>query len=167
MMSDAKRTVIEELLQHLAQQEREVADTKRTINTLRRSLGEKPLFEDLTEETVRGQALRPDQFFGKALATAVREYLEVRGQACSAQSILDGLQRGGFDFDALNWQPETRLRSLAMSLAKNTTTFVRLTSSGAYGLRSMYPELSKPRTGRSRNVESGGGDGESESKREK
>jgi hypothetical protein len=47
----------------------------------------------------------------------------------------------------MGWKKEGRLRSLAMSLAKNTVTFHRLPS-GAFGLVEWYPNA-KPRKKRS------------------
>jgi hypothetical protein len=55
---------------------------------------------------------------------------------------LSGLKAGGFDFDVLGWKEDDRLRSLAMSLAKNTGNagkFHRL-KNGSFGLRGWYDE---------------------------
>jgi hypothetical protein len=141
-VSEAKRAVIEELEQHLRELLAEVADTRRTINSLCRSLGEKPRYAEEEPSTARATG-RPDQYYGKPLASAVREYLDSRGQACAAREILEGLKAGGFDFDAQGWKATDHLRLLASSLAKNTATFLRLPS-GTFGLRSWYPNAPKP-----------------------
>ena len=63
-------------------------------------------------------------------------------QACQREEILRGLVAGGFDFDILGWKEDDRLRSLAISLAKNTGAsgrFHRL-KNGTFGLRSWYDE---------------------------
>jgi hypothetical protein len=89
-MSEKLTAAIEELVEHLRQQLQEVADTKRTINALRRKIGEQAMFDDVEGENlnVRSAALKPDQFYGKPLATAAQEYLDARRQACTADEIV-------------------------------------------------------------------------------
>lgn len=61
-------------LEHLEELNREVADTKRTINSLCRRMGLQPQFEEAVPERVSAaKHLRPDQFFGKPPAAVVRE----------------------------------------------------------------------------------------------
>jgi len=117
---------------------RQVADTKRTINMLLKVSGQQPLYPETDNET--SGAVRSDQFYGKGLATSAAEYLAQRKQACQPDEILKALETGGFDFDILGWRESDRLRSLAVSLAKNTGTsgkFHRL-KNGTFGLRSWY-----------------------------
>jgi hypothetical protein len=73
--------------------------------------------------------------------------------ADGTEEILDALETGEFDFDALKWREDTRGRSVAMSLAKNTQTFHRLPS-GTFGLQSWYPGVAqaKPRGVRGQNA---------------
>jgi len=99
-------------------------------------MGKPALYSDVVEGS---GILRPDQFYGKQFATAAAEYLELRKQACQPDEILRGLGDGGFDFDVLGWKESDRLRSLAMSLAKNNAKFHRL-KNGSFGLRSWYDE---------------------------
>jgi hypothetical protein len=137
-MNDKLNGAIEVLLEQLADQVKQVAETKKMINLLRQRMNEEPLFTDVSVEDTGAGPVRADQYYGKALATAAQEYLERRKQACSADEILKGLEQGGFDFDALGWK-ENRMRSLAMSLAKNTKAFHRLPN-GFYGLITWYDE---------------------------
>lgn len=60
------------------------------------------------------------------------------------EEILKGLEAGGFDFRAVGWKDNDRLRSLAIGLSKNPK-FHKLPS-GPYGLTSWYDEaiLKKP-----------------------
>lgn len=136
-MSERLVAAIEELEQHLAQQLAEVADTKKTINALRKRMNLDPLYTDVSVETIG--SLRPDQFYGKPLASAAAEFLERRkGRgACSAEEILKGLVEGGFDFDAVEWKEKDRLRLLSSSMAKNTARFHRLPN-GTFGLLEWY-----------------------------
>lgn len=128
--------VLQEQLDDLVQQ---VANQKRTINSLRASIGESPLYNDIVIENIGAGAGRADEFYGQPLSTCVRTYLERRKQACTPADILAGLQQGGFDFDAAGWKEKDRLRILAVSLAKNTKTFHKLPN-GTFGILSWYDE---------------------------
>jgi hypothetical protein len=138
-LSDA----VEVLTAQLNEQMKQVADTKSTINALLRSMGKEAMFQDVSAEQVSASGLRPDLFYGKPLATAVQEYLKRRNQACGADDILRGLEQGGFDFRSVSWKEADRLRSLSISLAKNSVTFHRLPN-GTFGLLSWYPDIEKP-----------------------
>jgi hypothetical protein len=144
-MNEKLSAAIDVLLDELKQQQQQVAETKRMINALRQRTGQEPLFPDAAVEQLGVGPLRPDQYYGKPLATAAQEYLERRKQACAADEILKGLEQGSFDFDALGWK-ENRVRSLAMSLAKNTKAFHRLPN-GFFGLVSWYDEKTIRRKG--------------------
>jgi len=137
VMDDKLSGAVEVLVAQLNDQMKQVADTKSTINALLRSMGKEPMFQDVSAE--QASAIRPDLFYGKGLATAVQEYLKRRKQACGADEILRGLEQGGFDFRSVSWKEADRLRSLSISLAKNSVTFHRLPN-GTFGLLSWYPE---------------------------
>jgi len=135
-MSEKFSAAIEELQTQLEQQQQDVADTKKMINALRKRMGMDPLYADVSVEQVG--PMRPDQFYGKPLATAAQEYLERRKQACPAEDIMRGLEQGGFDFDVLGWKDEKhRLRNVAISLAKNTQKFHKLPNN-TFGLIAWY-----------------------------
>jgi len=136
-MSDRLSAAIEELEEHLAEQLSDVADTKKMINSLRKRMGLEPLYGDTSVESTG--SIRPDQFYGKPLATAAGEFLERRKArgACSADEILTGLREGGFDFEAIGWKEKDNLRLLSSSLAKNIAKFHRLPN-GTFGLLEWY-----------------------------
>ncbi len=158
-MPDPKQAVIEELLDHLEELTREAADTKRTINSLRRRMGQPPMFDEAVPPGAgASRAIRADQFFGKPFSTAAREYIELRGQALPAAEIAIALEQGGFDFDALGWGKDDRARILAITLAKNSQTFVKL-KSGTFGVRSMYQNLPPP-TKKANSKDDGNGEGD-------
>lgn len=136
-MSDKLEAAIGELQEHLEQQLQEAADTKKTINSLRKRMGLDPLYADVSVEQVG--AVRADQFYGKPLAAAAAEYLERRKQATTAEDIMHGLEQGGFDFDATGWKEKDRLRMLAISLAKNNTKFHKLPNN-TFGLLAWYDQ---------------------------
>jgi len=136
-MPDELSPAVTALQRKLDEQLQAVADTKRTINMLLKMSGQAPFYPEDNESS---GVLRADQFYGKGLATSAAEYLAQRKQACKPDEILRGLEAGGFDFDMLRWKPSDRLRSFAVSLAKNTGgagKFHRL-KNGTFGLRSWY-----------------------------
>lgn len=137
--------VLEEQLEDL---QKEVQETKRMINSLLRKVGKPPRYPDADEKYSN---TRPDQYYGKPLATAAREYLASRNQACSSKEILEGLMEGGFDFRATEWKANDRLRMLAISLAKNTAMFHRLPN-GTFGLLSWYDSTTLRKAERSASV---------------
>jgi hypothetical protein len=125
------------LQRKLDEQLRAVAETKKTINMLLKMMGQTAAYDDASSES--SGVIRPDQYYGKGLATAAQEYLALRKQACQPEEIMKGLEAGGFDFDLTGWKENDRLRSLSLSLAKNTAKFHRL-KNGSFGLRSWYDE---------------------------
>lgn len=143
-MSDSLKTAVEEIQAKIKSHLDEVADLKKAANALCRIIGTDPLYPD---DEPSGGAVAPnraDAYYGKPLSTAAREYLEFRKRACSAEEILAGLEKGGFDFDALGWKGEHRLRSVAVSLAKNTAMFRRLPN-GTFGLNAWYSDAPPPK----------------------
>ncbi len=137
---NALQSAVEVLLAKLEAQEQTVRDTKKMINDLLRHIGKEPMFADLAEpSSTRSMSIRPDQFYGRPLATVAKEVLEAKGHAMPAQDIMDALERGGYDFDAQGWKEKDRLRNFSITLAKNTTGFHRLPN-GHFGLPKWYPE---------------------------
>ncbi|HEV7397771.1 MAG TPA: hypothetical protein VGN86_14770 [Pyrinomonadaceae bacterium] len=82
-------------------------------------------------------SLKSDQFYRKSPITAAREYLELRGTAVPLEEVLDGLTRGGFDFEHQLWTEELRLKNLGISLGKNSGIFHRLPNN-TWGLTKKY-----------------------------
>ena len=133
-MSDKLQGAVSVLEEQLEELQKEVRETKRMINSLLRKMGKPPQYPDADEKY---SSTRPDQYYGKPLATAAREYLAYRNHACTSKEILDGLMEGGFDFRATGWKSNDRHRMLAISLAKNTAMFHRLPN-GTFGLLNWY-----------------------------
>src|SRR5579863_6662397 len=135
-MSDELAPAVLVLQKKLEDQMQGVAETKKLINMLLKTMGKDPLY---AEEAASSGVIRRDQFYGKQLASAAGEYLEMRKQACQASEILQGLKDGGFDFEVVGWKENDELRMLALSLAKNTAKFHKL-KNGSIGLKSWYDE---------------------------
>lgn len=136
-MNDELLPAISVLEKKLEEQLRGVAETKTLINMLLKTMGKPPKF---AEESSTSGIVRADQFYGKQLATAVADYLEMMGkQARQPSEILQGLRDGGFDFEVMGWKERDELRMLALSLAKNNLKFHKL-KNGSFGLKSWYDE---------------------------
>jgi hypothetical protein len=138
-MSDSLQKAIDEMQVKLQAKLNEASELKKAINTLCSVMGTPAMYADVEAESASGAIgpTRPDIYYGKPLATAVKEYLEYRKQAVKPEDILSALVQGGFDFDAIEWNEKGRLRNLAISLSKNTTTFRKLPN-GMIGLESWY-----------------------------
>ena len=68
------KDAIEVLLEQLREQEREALETKKTINMLSRRMGEEMPFADIDDsQTSIGGAIRPDEYYGKQLLSAVQK----------------------------------------------------------------------------------------------
>jgi hypothetical protein len=139
-MKEQLSGAIDALLAKLEEQMQGVIETKRMINSLRKMIGEDPLFSEseVQQPQIDLGPIKADQYYGKPLASAARDYLERRKTACPAEDILKGLAVGGFDFEGTGWREKDRLRSLSISLAKNTAIFHRLPN-GTFGLLTWYP----------------------------
>jgi len=162
MVHEKIQGAIEVLTEQLNQLLREVAEKKRVINSLYRSAGEEPIYQDVDADQATGAwPVRPDQFYGKPFATAAIEFLQMQKRACSTDDIVKGLEMGGFDFKALNWADSGRLRNVAISISKNTKTFHKLPN-GYIGLLTWYPEVQKRGDKEDRQVKNGNSTGGAE-----
>jgi hypothetical protein len=141
-MSDHFSLTIEAVIKQIDDLERDVADKKRTVNDLCKLAGRPPVYASATPAAQGMGSLTKDAFYGKKLATAVREVLERRkvaglGAAMPIE-IYDALVQGGFHFETKN--EDNAKRGLYQSLTKNSTTFHKLPN-GTYGLREWYPAI--------------------------
>ncbi len=142
-MSENLKAAINDLVSELAKQLAEVSETKKVINTLCRRVGDPPMYpDDEDPEKVSGRSIERDQFYGRPLATVVRELIEMRGPR-TAEELVNGLTEGDFDFG--EWKDHLKAKNLAISLSKNPQ-FLRLPS-GRIGLKSKY-STAKPRDNR-------------------
>ena len=143
-MSDHIQKTIADLQEKLRGQEADVSATKRMINELCKLIGSPEQFaaED-TDQKQHVGSIRSDQFYGRKMASVVREYLEMRrasGQgAAKFSEIYSALVSGGYDFDTKN--DEISKASLRGAIGKNPI-FHRLPN-GHYGLTEWYPKVKK------------------------
>jgi hypothetical protein len=135
----------------IQEHERAAAKIKALINSMLELDGRPPMFTEVELQTSTPTLnIRPDQFFNRPFASCVRTVLEARAGmkqgAASVDDLYAALIAGGFNFDQDD--EAVAKRNLAISLGKNTATFVRLPN-GLWGLKEWYPNASrvKPRTG--------------------
>src|SRR6185503_11462313 len=140
-MDEATQKVLADIQAKIESHLEEVAKLKKTANMVADIAGQGPIYVDAEEDSKAVGPTRADAYYGKPLATAVREYLEFRRQAVPVEDIQKGLEQGGFDFDS-SWPKTSRLRYLAISISKNTTVFHKLPN-GMWGLNSWYPDATE------------------------
>lgn len=157
-MSDPFQQIIDRALSRLSEIEVQIApqlaemrEIRTTVNGVCKLAGRDPLFHDAEAipaprggSASRATALdvRPDQFVGRPLATAVRIVLEKNRETSgketapmSGDDLHSVLVAGGFEFGPRD--VENQKRGLQVSLAKNTVTFRRLPQ-GLWGLAEWY-----------------------------
>jgi hypothetical protein len=87
-----------------------------------------------------GVTIRADQFYGKVMTTAAREYLETRKASglgpAAPREVFDALTQGGFQFDTRN--EANAITGVRAVLRKNSSIFHRLPNN-QYGLLVWYP----------------------------
>ncbi len=136
---------IDDAKAQLRQQEEEVLRLKKLINHLCAFANIPTLYAE-TELQANGGALsvKRNSLFGRPLTTCVREYLLMRHQAnqspspASLDEIFDALKAGGYDLAGTTSNVDDQKRGVAISLGKNSTTFVRLPT-GDWALLEWYP----------------------------
>lgn len=145
-MSTDYRKAIETLYTDLNKLEADAMEMKKTINMLSKLIGEDIPFPNLSQELslTQSKTLKPDQFFGKSVGTAVKEYFNIFRKASTAEEILEFLKKGGFEFPD-NWKESNYLKNLAIYLSKNNTDFVYIKNTNSYGLLDFYPEKKRER----------------------
>jgi hypothetical protein len=131
---------IEEIVGQIGKLEADIRDKKNTVNTLCGVAGRDPMYTLDAPEAAVPSRIRPDQFYGQALATAVRTILEMRKAqnlgAATVKEIFEALTAGGYTFNTKT--DDVAHASLRNSLSKNTVTFHKLPN-GRFGMLSWYP----------------------------
>lgn len=146
-MQDQAKMMLADLRGKVAAKEREATELKRLANMLCEQYEMPPAYSDmeLSDKPSGVGAIKRDQFYGKPLASATRQYLEMRSAsnlgAASLDEIFQALRQGGFVFEGKN--DGIKRRGLSISLAKNTATFHRIPDTEVFGLASWYPNKAR------------------------
>jgi hypothetical protein len=121
--------------------EAQVKKLKDLINGICDAEGQPPMYTDAAQPPQPALlAIRADQYFGRPMATCVREILEYRAQqglwAISTDELFALLTKGGH---ALEGKDEAgRKRTMAITIGKNPV-FVRVPNTDHIGLAEWYP----------------------------
>lgn len=149
-MSKELDNVISLLVERIDQNTRELAEKKRTVNSLCREAGKEPIYPDAELTGTAGSrvpSIRASQFYGKSPIVGAREYLELRNEAVPLEELLDALTKGGFDFEAQGWNETMRLKNLGISISKNSAIFHKLPND-TWGLLKWYPNVKTKKAAR-------------------
>ncbi len=144
-MVDHFSLTVARLQQKIQEHEQSILKIKRTINSLAEVEDQPPVYADadLQATSPATSQFRPDQFFGKPLATSVTMILEQRQKtnmgAASADELYAALVAGGYDFETSS--DTNAKRMLSISLSKNML-FLR-TPNGHWGMRKWYKKSDK------------------------
>lgn len=146
-MSDHILKTIEDAKADLRKHEEAVSNTKKFINQLCSFAKMPAMFSDAelqTDSSSASTVIRKNAFYGRPLATCVREYLEARKAAslgeASLDEIMNALKEGSFDLETISKDKDGQKRGVAISLAKNTSVFHRLPNDD-WGLLAWYPSV--------------------------
>jgi hypothetical protein len=157
---DHIQKTIDTALEKLREQEAQVLETKKLVNSLCKWTGQPEMFTDLDipAQAAPVTAFQCDAFYGQPMSTVVRKILEARrakgNGPASVNEIYEAMVAGGYKFDTD--KPENAKRMLRISLTKNSATFHKLPG-GNYGLREWYPAIKdvKPKTSAGAATENG------------
>ena len=167
-MSEHILRTIEEMEAKLREYEQQVVSHKKLINQLCVYAGLEVKYPDTELQPVGNSmvlTVKRNSFFSRPLTTCVKEYLEMRKRAgldaAPLDEIFKALQEGGYHLDDISTKGEAeQRRGVAISLAKNSSTFVRLASKD-WGLLEWYPNLKRRRAAEN-GGKAGSGDDEPE-----
>lgn len=147
---------IDELVAEITEMEGAVRAKKVTVNTLCGVAVRDELYVLEAPEGSVPTRIRPDQFYGQPLASAVRTILEMRKQqnlgAATNKEIYEALVAGGYQFQTKS--EDVSLASLRNSLSKNTTTFHKLPN-GRFGMLAWYPNAKAAKPAANSNGDAG------------
>jgi hypothetical protein len=144
-MSESIENAIQSLGTELEAILKRGAEIKKHINDLSVMIGQPAPYTDIETDFVMGIiSIQPDQFFGKGVATAVKQFLKMKGRAATIKEIYEALLKGGFEFP-VEWKEKEWHKNLGISISKNRYDFVRVPfgNDSAYGLWEFYPEKKK------------------------
>lgn len=126
---------LDDFKDRIAAHEREITAWKRSANMICAAYGVDPVYSDDDIDASNGNQVsrkpvfKADAFYGKPLATCIREVLEAGKSAggdgpMDSADIYGALRAGGYVFDSKD--DDAAMRGMLISIGKNTATFVRL-----------------------------------------
>jgi hypothetical protein len=152
-MSDHIQKTIDHAKGEIQKHEDAIIAAKKLINQLCGFAGLPLEYQEADLQATGSTAvvIRRNIFFGRPLATCVREYLDLRKDKPIKEATLDEiynvLKDGGFDFKKISEDPSQYKRGVAITLAKNPQ-FHKLPN-GDWGLLSWYPNIKRSKEAKS------------------
>jgi hypothetical protein len=151
-MSEHILKTIEDIQAEIRKVEESIRPKKVLVNQLCVFANIDPIYADSDlgspEMTAQRPAVRRNAFYGKALGTCVREFLEGRAslsvREATLEEIFSALKEGGYDLKQISDKEDDQKRGVAITLGKNSQTFHRLPT-GDYGLLAWYPSIRERR----------------------
>jgi len=139
-MNEAFASTIEHLKDQMKPLEEQLITKKKLINDLCVAAGEAPIYPDVSAPSIGTSLVRPDQYFGRPMATVVREILERRKAlnlgAIPLNDLYDAMKVGGFEFSTKD-EANAKI-AVATTLGKNPA-FIKVPNTGSWGLAEWYP----------------------------
>lgn len=134
-------TPLEEKIQPIVDQ---IKEKKKLINQLCAHAGEPPAYPEAEADTntvTKPTVVRADEYFGRPVATVVKEILAPRKGvqgAMALDELFDQMKAGGFAFDSKN--DMLAKRGISITLGKNPA-FIKVPTTGCWGLTEWYPNV--------------------------
>lgn len=147
-MKEAIKPALELLQGQMKPLEEQLALKKKLINALLESVNEPPMYADVSSSSSAAtSSIRGDQYFGRPMATVVREILERRKAlgmgAMPLHDLYDMMKTGGFEFST---KDEANAKTaVATTLGKNVA-FIKVPNTGHWGLAEWYPGAKRNKT---------------------
>ncbi len=141
------KPAIAKLYEVLNEHQAKVIETQKAINMMCSYAGDDIPFKDIDDNLAFSSSkISPDEFYGKSFTGSVRDFLNKKKKAASAEEILEALKKGGFMFPD-SWKERDYLRHIATTLSKNKDDFAYIINGEfkAFGLWEFYPEKAKER----------------------
>jgi hypothetical protein len=140
-MKEAIQPALELIQGQMKPLEEQLALKKKLINALLESVGEPPMYADVSSPSSAATLpIRGDQYFGRPMATVVREILERRkaqgSGAMPLNDLYDTMKAGGFEFSTK--EEANAKTAVATTLGKNVA-FIKVPNTGHWGLAEWYP----------------------------
>jgi len=140
-MEHAQQTITD-LEKRLEELDIEAQRIKTAINCLCEVMGQPRKYEEVENNTHKKTQTRPDEYYGRPLATVITEVFEKRRAvelgAATLDEIYNELIAGGCKFTGKN--DGIKKRGLAISMSKNPK-FHHLLSNDTWGLTEWYPTV--------------------------
>jgi hypothetical protein len=144
-MKHAEQTIAD-LESRLKELDTEAQRIKTAINCLCEVMGRAPMYDEVVQNNKKSSRTRPDEYYGRPLATVITEVFEKRKAAELGAATLDEIYNeliaGGCKFTGKN--DGIKKRGLAISMSKNPK-FHHLLSNDTWGLTEWYPTARESR----------------------